>query len=178
MHPGLPLDWVVVSALAAPHLLYSFIWFFPKIWLRWFGKEAVTVFSYIAACGKVLQFGAMVAWLTLSAGKGLWLDVTQVRAVQWAVFFVLFLGGQVLNGGVYRAIGKNGVYYGFKLGKKIPWCSGFPFNVVAHPQYIGSVITIWGIVALLWGQAPAGFGKLAWYWTCLYAVTALQEHFT
>ena len=38
--------------------------------------------------------------------------------------------GQVLNAAVYRKLGKAGVYYGFKLGRPIPWETGFPFNTV------------------------------------------------
>ena len=56
---------------------------------------------------------------------------------------------QALNIGIYRAIGHEGVYYGFKLGHTIPWHHGFPFNVVPHPQYVGAVLTIWGAVALV-----------------------------
>ena len=56
---------------------------------------------------------------------------------------------QALNIGIYRAIGHEGVYYGFKLGHTIPWHDGFPFNLVPHPQYVGSVLTVWGVVALV-----------------------------
>ena len=56
---------------------------------------------------------------------------------------------QALNIGIYRAIGNPGVYYGFKLGHNIPWHTGFPFNVVSHPQYVGSALTVWGAVALV-----------------------------
>ena len=64
---------------------------------------------------------------------------------------------------------------GFKLGHKIPWVDGFPFNVVSHPQYVGSVLTVWGMAALLWTQAPAGLGLIAAYWTLLYVITAFWE---
>ena len=56
---------------------------------------------------------------------------------------------QALNVGIYRAIGNPGVYYGFKLGHHVPWHTGFPFNVVSHPQYVGSVLTVWGFVTLV-----------------------------
>ena len=45
---------------------------------------------------------------------------------------------------------------GFKLGHTIPWVEGFPFNVVNHPQYVGSVLSVWGAAALVWTQAPQG----------------------
>ena len=47
----------------------------------------------------------------------------------------LIIAGQSLNVAIYRAIGNDGVYYGFKLGRTVPWCSGFPFNFgLRHPQ--------------------------------------------
>lgn len=58
-------------------------------------------------------------------------------------------GTQWLNVGIFRAIGHAGVYYGFKLGHSIPWVTGFPFNVVSHPQYVGSVATVLGAAALV-----------------------------
>jgi hypothetical protein len=49
--------------------------------------------------------------------------------------------------------GKNGVYYGVKLGRPIPWYTGFPFNCVPHPQYLGCILSIWGGVAFFFNQA-------------------------
>jgi hypothetical protein len=47
------------------------------------------------------------------------------------------------------AIGKNGVYYGTRLGKHVPWCDGYPFNVISHPQYAGVVLSLLGVALLL-----------------------------
>jgi protein-S-isoprenylcysteine O-methyltransferase Ste14 len=79
---------------------------------------------------------------------------------------------------VLQALGHDGVYYGFKLGKVIPWVNGYPFDIVPHPQYFGSVMTVWGMVALVWSQAPqAALVIMAGYWTLVYVVTALQEQY-
>ncbi len=83
----------------------------------------------------------------------------------------------MLNIAVYRQLSTNGVYYGTRLGKKVAWKTGFPFSVVRHPQYVGAVLTIWGFVTLVWGQAPPGLVTLAVYWTLLYVITALHEQF-
>jgi protein-S-isoprenylcysteine O-methyltransferase Ste14 len=49
---------------------------------------------------------------------------------------------------------------------------------VPHPQYFGSVLTIWGMVALVWSQAPqAALVIMAGFWTLVYVVTALQEQY-
>lgn len=39
---------VVCAALAAPHLLYAFIWFRPLQWHAWFGKNGCRVFEGLA----------------------------------------------------------------------------------------------------------------------------------
>jgi methylene-fatty-acyl-phospholipid synthase len=38
-----------------------------------------------------------------------------------------------------------GVFYGNRFGDDVPWCDSFPFSVTAHPQYVGTVLTIWGL---------------------------------
>ena len=61
----------------------------------------------------------------------------------------------------------------------MPWAHGFPFNVVAHPQYVGSAMSVWAGAALLWPGAPAaeraGVALLAAYWTALYVATGWME---
>ncbi len=84
---------------------------------------------------------------------------------------------QVLNISVYNTLSTNGVYYGTKLGKKVGWVRGFPFNTVSHPQYLGAVLTVWGVASLLWDLSPPGLLILAGYWTALYAMTAFWEQF-
>lgn len=60
------------------------------------------------------------------------------------ILVAAFVSGQILNFSVYNTIGFNGVYYGIKFGKKIPWTSAFPYNItwLKHPQYIGAYLTI------------------------------------
>ena len=41
-------DWILVVALALPHLLYAFIWFFPHLWMRAFKKSSVETFELLA----------------------------------------------------------------------------------------------------------------------------------
>ena len=69
------------------------------------------------------------------------------------------------------------VYYGFKLGHKIPWVTGFPFNLgISHPQYVGATLTLWGLAALLWApeQRPA-LVQVCAAWTGLYVFTGVIE---
>ena len=41
-------NYLVVAALASPHVLYAFIWYFPHIWRKQFGKKGVEVFETCA----------------------------------------------------------------------------------------------------------------------------------
>ena len=81
--------------------------------------------------------------------------------------------------GIYRAIGKAGVYYGYKFGVAVPWCTGFPFTLgLAHPQYLGSAATAYGCVllSLTAAHVPGGYGGLAHAQALLYAYMAYVEH--
>lgn len=151
------------------------------------------------------QFAAALAWYAASRPEGLSFNVLKVPILHWLAFFVLVACGQVgthiyslkgslavhpskelehrigavqvLNAGIYKAIGVDGVYYGTKLDKKVPWVTGFPFSVVSHPQYVGSVMTVIGVTVLLWTQGPPGLLKVATFWCSLYGITALQEQY-
>lgn len=123
-----------------------------------------------------MQFTSVAAWYLLHHPAGVQLG--NFTPLTTLLSLVLVGCGQTLNAGIFQAIGHAGVYYGYKLGHMIPWVEGFPFNVVSHPQYVGSVMTIWGAAVLLWSQSPPGFGWLVSYWTGLYLITGCMESFT
>mmetsp|Transcript_37328 Transcript_37328/g.94140 ORF Transcript_37328/g.94140 Transcript_37328/m.94140 type:complete len:193 (-) Transcript_37328:500-1078(-) len=175
------MDSVLVAALAAPHFLYAFIWFYPNVWRKFAGKDSVDAFALAGLIGKLVQFQAVALWVWCVRPTGLCLDLSSVTLTHWLLFLALVAVGQALNVGIYKAIGTNGVYYGFKLGKTVPWYTGFPFNVVSHPQYVGSALSVWGFAALLHTQIPSASlasNPIIWmssYWTGLYIVTGIQE---
>lgn len=41
-------NWAAAGALAAPHLLYAYIWFLPKQWQAIFKKRSVETFETVA----------------------------------------------------------------------------------------------------------------------------------
>lgn len=167
--------WTLAVCLALPHFLYAFIWFKPDAWRQLFKRSSVDAFALAGAVGKVLQFTALLLWFSSSRDSGLCLDWSLVTLSQWLLFLLLTCLGQSLNYGIFKAIGKAGVYYGFKLGSAIPWHNGYPFNMIRHPQYVGSVLSIWGLVALVWGQSPPDTLVYALYWTLIYVVTGVWE---
>eukprot|EP00882_Tetradesmus_deserticola_P011688 GHRQ01012366.1.p1 GENE.GHRQ01012366.1~~GHRQ01012366.1.p1 ORF type:complete len:196 (+),score=42.00 GHRQ01012366.1:208-795(+) len=173
-----PSAMLVSFIIALPHFLYAFIWFRPELWRNVFPKNPVDAFATAGLIGKVLQFAAVLLWFASLRPSGLCLDLSAISLPQWLAFLLLLCYGQSLNVGIFQAIGHDGVYYGFKLGRVIPWVNGWPFDTVSHPQYVGSVLTVWGMVALVWGQAPqAALVVLAGFWTLVYVVTALQEQY-
>lgn len=168
--------------------------------MRWFRKGAVEVFEsmawmlkgkafiittatdlklpssvayFLPSCPTALQFSSIAFWYVLRKPEGI--DPSAISLLHFLVGGALVAAGQTLNAGIYRAIGHPGVYYGFKLGHTIPWVTGFPFNVVRHPQYVGSVMSVVGAAVLLWSQAPSGLGLLTAYWTSLYVITGWME---
>lgn len=170
-------NWIVVGALALPHLLYAFIWYMPELWMKTFQKRSVEVFETCAWLLKSVQFSSVVLWFVSNkdatrGGAG----TTSIPPVAGVIGLALMVLGQTLNAGTYKAIGHVGVYYGFKLGHAVPWVDGFPFSVVAHPQYVGSVLSVWGAAVMWWTQAPDGLGLLVGYWTLLYVFTGIMEH--
>jgi methylene-fatty-acyl-phospholipid synthase len=106
------------------------------------------------------------------------MKVASIPPLQVVVGLGMFGAGQILNMGVYKALGKEGVYYGVRLGKPVAWYEGFPFTMVPHPQYVGCVLCIWGVVAVLLNQANinAGLLTIASAWSTFYCVTGLIEH--
>ncbi len=53
--------------------------------------------------------------------------------------------GQLLNWSVFYRLGRVGVFFGDRLGHPTPRCAGLPFTLLSHPQYVGTVLTIWGL---------------------------------
>jgi methylene-fatty-acyl-phospholipid synthase len=49
-------------------------------------------------------------------------------------------------------LGEDGVYYGVRFGKQIPWVQKFPFGYIRDPQYVGSSLSLLG--CLYWVQWP------------------------
>lgn len=172
------------AAAAATHAMYAFIWYTPAKFkavarkLKPLGKNAVEVFHKLVFAGKILQQVALLSWAADAAGTTVQGLLQQASNEQWALFAVLLGAGQYLNAGIYKAIGKDGVYYGFKLGRPVPWATGFPFNLgFRHPQYVGSVLSQLGMVAPLATKATMGAGllELTLFWVALYVITGIQE---
>eukprot|EP00485_Elphidium_margaritaceum_P009867 CAMPEP_0202686046 /NCGR_PEP_ID=MMETSP1385-20130828/1841_1 /ASSEMBLY_ACC=CAM_ASM_000861 /TAXON_ID=933848 /ORGANISM="Elphidium margaritaceum" /LENGTH=201 /DNA_ID=CAMNT_0049340545 /DNA_START=32 /DNA_END=637 /DNA_ORIENTATION=- len=131
------------------HLFYSFIWYQPLLAQRLFSlicgasKDPCVAVHYGLVCNKTLQAILSVYLLYTFDLQLAVLDASLTYKVSYWMVLVhatLFLVGQILNFSVYNAIGFDGVYYGVKFNKTIPWVTKFPYNVkwLKHPQYAGT----------------------------------------
>jgi|TARA_B100000524_G_scaffold258345_1_gene140228 hypothetical protein len=192
-----PFFLVTMLMIASLHILYALIWFAPASFytsassfpLRLLGAYPVRVFANLVAIGKAAQQITVTLWAlhaanaaaltSVSAGvSSLTALLSAADFRVWGTGLSLLLIGQLLNMGIYFAIGKDGVYYGFKLRRPVPWCTGFPFNIgFRHPQYVGAIISQLGVISMLASPATvaAGLPQLVAWWLICYALTSWME---
>ena len=174
---------LLAPVLALPHVLYALVWFWPDVWRRQ-PFDGVKALVACGVAGKALQFASCLLWIravcqdkSCSSSRGL----EHMASWEGLGTAVLVCGGQLLNLSTYRALGTVGVYYGHKLGRRVPWVTTFPFNVTSHPQYVGSVATIWGAACCLHRVFPPDAdtqSALLWvtlFWIALYWASAWME---
>ena len=149
---------VACAALFVERICYTWVHTYSQHFVRFtktrlgrsMGNKPLEVVWTIFCLNKVLQLGTFVLWynyvINFSSpfGPGLF-SLENVTRLQWVLFVQGAIFGQILNAAIYRAIGKAGVYYGYRLGEKVPWVCGFPFSVMSHPQYTGVCLSVIGV---------------------------------
>lgn len=177
-----PHFWVVCACLSVERIIYTFVWLRPKSWMKMckrpFFKSIGTPVDVVVKCfwiSKLFQFGGFIGWYVYMAPFPALADITPLQIIIGIQFFVI---GQFLNASIYHAIGKNGVYYGIKLGQDVPWCTGFPFNVFTmHPQYFGANLSAVG--GIIFFATPAhisqGWLSFAFVQSFAYFYMAMVE---
>jgi len=91
---------------------------------------------------KALQFGVFIAWCYVHGG-GFPLPAPNEPLVI-ALALALAVAGQILVVATFYRLGRTGVFFGDQLGFAVSRCREFPFSLLAHPQYVGTLLTIWG----------------------------------
>ena len=110
------------------------------------------VFAVLVAACKVQQQLNVLFWANLLVPSDLLAKLQGLTMGEAVSVGVLVGMGVLLNWAIYRAIGKKGVYYGFKLGRPVPWCEGFPFSLVDR--------------VVVPTDLEAGDYLLSWRWDC------------
>lgn len=93
---------------------------------------------------KAIQVAVLLGWCIWFGGD--WIPWPTAPVAVIALGVLLFAFGQVLNFGVMLKLGTAGVFYGNRFGRDVAWQTGFPFSVVAHPQYLGALLSVWGFM--------------------------------
>lgn len=140
--------------LSVERLCYVWVWRSPRSFER--AVRATGLFSHDAGVRgleslfmgfKLLQGAVFFWWWRAHSGWAVW----ALPSPWWARVLGLSAValGQVLNLGVFYRLGSTGVFYGSRFGQFVPWCDRFPFSWCDHPQYVGAVLSIWGLFAVL-----------------------------
>lgn len=134
--------------LAVERVTYVLVWRNPSRFVavcdrRLGGMDPVDALEWLFRAFKGIQVGVFVAWCLWHDGGALRLHGT--APLPLAVGLALVAIGQALNYAVFRRLGRVGVFYGVRFGHEVPWCTAFPFSVIRHPQYVGALLSIWGL---------------------------------
>jgi len=149
--------WAFVTAatlLSLERLTYVWIARAPDAFRRWCAHptiarlgEPVAIVRRLFYAFKALQLSVFVGWCYV-LGNGSLVPADH-DAVAFALAGAAIVAGQVLNWSVFYRLGPVGAFFGDRLGHDVRWCRKFPFSLLSHPQYVGTVLTIWGFFVIM-----------------------------
>lgn len=168
---------VAAAALAQERLAYVWIYHRPDAFVALLRRlptvvrpDPVVALSILFGCFKVLQAGIFGWWLWRSGAR---LPFASVGAPGIAGI-LLVVAGQFLNLTVFELLGRDGVFYGDRFGLTLPRHTEFPFSILAHPQYVGTCLSIWGLFLLTLYPEP-GWYSLPLLESAYYGLGSLLE---
>ena len=140
---------VAAALLSFERLCYGWVWRSPESFHALCDRPAVACFGEPVAvlqklffCFKGIQVAVFFAWCCFYGQES---PVPFSGGIfSLAVGGAMIVVGQSLNFSVFYRLGTIGVFYGNRFGYEIPWCREFPFSLLQHPQYIGTLLSIWG----------------------------------
>ncbi len=146
-----PIVFLAAVLLSVERISYAFVWHRPATFRSLLShlpfslmgaRDPVGALAKLFFSFKVLQFAVFFGWFLWFGNGRIALPTASIGVLALAA--VLIVSGQILNFSVFARLGRNGVFYGERFGHELPWIETFPFSVVKHPQYVGTVISIWG----------------------------------
>jgi phosphatidyl-N-methylethanolamine N-methyltransferase len=130
----------------------SYVWIcrnpgrFGAFAARW-RAEPVDALRVLFFGFKVLQAAVFLGWCFAVGDGRVWPPDGSASTI--AAGGALIAAGQILSAAVFYQLGRAGVFYGTKFGHDLPWCRAFPFSLFDHPQYVGTVLSIWGFFVVM-----------------------------
>lgn len=161
---------LAAALLAIERVCYVLAWRRPDAFCRWaarcgIARDGVCALERCFYAFKLIQAGVFVGWWRhFATGALLPFDGGPLAIACGAL---LVAAGQLLNFSAAHRLGRIGMFYGVRFGHVVPRCTRFPYSVLSHPQYVGTVATIWGLFLLVrfphpdWWIVPAI--ETAWY---------------
>jgi len=145
---------IAAVVLSLERLTYYLVSHYPERWRTICEHPAlaplgapVHVLQRLFYLFKVLQVAVFLGWCALFSSDPVPLPTAD--ATSGTVGGLLLLAGLVLNLTVFRRLGTTGVFYGAQLGHQVAWIRGFPFSLLRHPQYVGTLLSIWGFFIIM-----------------------------
>ena len=150
--------WIFIIAaalLSIERMSYAYIWRFPEAFRVFCDRSSIIIpmGAPIDALRK-LFYGFKLIQLSVFFGWCYYFGAGSLSAFNGGVLSivigsVLILVGQIFNFSVFYKLGKIGVFYGNKFGYDVPRTNAFPFSLLKHPQYIGTLMSIWGFFIVM-----------------------------
>jgi methylene-fatty-acyl-phospholipid synthase len=167
--------WIFLVAallLSLERICYIWIWRHPhRFRAIWADADPVDALRYLFYGFKFLQLAVFAGWCYFYGGA-IW--PARIEPPAMALGMTLLIAGQGLKFSVFYRLGNVGVFYGKRFGHHVPWIRSFPFSVFEHPQYLGAVLSIWGLFLIL--RFPhADWYALPMLETIYYAIGARFE---
>ncbi|MAA73157.1 MAG: hypothetical protein CMN28_00440 [Salinisphaeraceae bacterium] len=151
--------WAIATAallLSFERLTYYWISNNPQSWLRLceqpllarLRRQPTELVQWLFYLFKLIQFAVFYGWCVIFSGE--WMPLPTAPTLVLALGVIILVLGMVLNFGVFYRLGSTGVFYGKQLGHdELPWVRGFPFSVMRHPQYYGTLMSIWAFFLIM-----------------------------
>jgi methylene-fatty-acyl-phospholipid synthase len=152
--------------LSIERICYVWAWRYPESFRTFCGYPAVSMLGSPVAVlqnlfysFKAVQLVVFLGWCFIF-GHGSLIPLGG-NGLAFTLGGILIATGQFLNVSVFYRLGEIGVFYGNRFGYEIPWCNDFPFSILKHPQYVGTLLSIWGFFLAMrfphpdWAALPA-----------------------
>jgi len=140
---------IATALLAIERAFYVVIARAPGAFLEWCARRRLAprggptaVVERLFYAFKGLQLGVFIAWCYVHGGEFPRLARNDPFVMGLAA--ALAVAGQILVVATFYRLGRAGVFFGEQLGIAVGRCREFPFSLLSHPQYVGTLLTIWG----------------------------------